>query len=239
MRAKTDLILNGGEYNLVTFFMVRSPPRSTQINGATLIIEAPMGAFCNESPAPVLANGYTAEDKDGNPVADIVAATYVKLTPGTTPPPTTSEPTQAPTSEPTQAPTSEPTQAPTSEPTQAPTSEPTQAPSEPVALPKAVTIKFGFTSYKLTHYDTPIYTKNTSEAVKDTTKADFTRWYQTKTDANEENYNAKIIWHTGDNGPTIYLRDFIFDEYNIGTGNWKAKRETNSETGVTSWTTSV
>ena len=102
-----------------------------------------------------------------------------------------------------------------------------------------VTIKFGFTSYKLTGFDTPIYTINTEEKVKDTAGNEFTRIYQTTTGATEENYNAKIVWKTGEEGPTIYLRNFIFDEYNEEADKWKGTRKKDSETGETTWSNSM
>lgn len=96
------------------------------------------------------------------------------------------------------------------------------------------TVKFGFSSHRLSGYDIPIYTKNASEEVKDTTGATFTRWYQAVKDANEENYNAKIVWHSGDEGPTIYLRGFKFDEINNETSAVYAKNSTQVQTyGIT------
>ena len=44
---------------------------------------------------------------------------------------------------------------------------------------------------------------------------------QTKDGATEENYNAKLIWHSGDAAPTLYLRDFVIDAYNDELDKWR------------------
>ena len=48
----------------------------------------------------------------------------------------------------------------------------------------------------------------------------------TKEGANEDNYNAKLVWHEGDNGPTLYLRDIVLDDYNDELGRWRYKNDT-------------
>ena len=52
----------------------------------------------------------------------------------------------------------------------------------------------------------------------------------TKTGATEENYNAKLVWHTGDNGPTLYLRNAVIDDYNEELGKWRYSSATATST---------
>ena len=68
---------------------------------------------------------------------------------------------------------------------------------------------------ELTNYDTPVYTKNTTLSgtfVKDGTS--YTADYIAQNKATEDDWNAKLIWHTGDEGPTLYLDGFVTDTYN-------------------------
>ena len=85
------------------------------------------------------------------------------------------------------------------------------------ATPADTPIKFGFSTYKLTGYDTPVYTVNYSKTAKDTAGNEFTMWGQTANGANADNWNAKYEWKTGDKGPTLTLRGFKMDEYNNAT----------------------
>lgn len=152
----------------------------------------------------------TSHADDGNGVCTGCGQT-IGGAPTTTP---TSEPTTVPsseaTSEPTTGATSEPTSEPTTAPTEAPTTAPTEAPSTAPTLEADYVFQFGYKSgynkkYTLKNYDTPIYLKNTtldSGVIRETT-----------TGASENDWNAKLIWHIGDNGPTLYLDGFVFDFY--------------------------
>ena len=91
------------------------------------------------------------------------------------------------------------------------------------ATPADVPIKIGGTSFKLTGYDSPVYTVNTSKQTQDTAGNAFTKWGQTATGANADNWNAKYEWKTGDPGPTLTLRGFKMDEWNNETGRLEAK----------------
>ena len=94
------------------------------------------------------------------------------------------------------------------------------------AGPADASLKFGFTTLKLTDYDTPVYTKNYEKAeAKDTAGNTFVAYAQTTTGANEENYNAKYEWKTGEEAPTLTLRNFKLDEYNNDTGKLIGKVE--------------
>jgi hypothetical protein len=58
----------------------------------------------------------------------------------------------------------------------------------------------------------------------------FTKVGQNMMDANEDNYNAKLIWNTGDDRPTLILRGFVFDEWNNETGLMEGKWDAANET---------
>ena len=98
------------------------------------------------------------------------------------------------------------------------------APTTPDPKPQNYTLKIYGDSYTLTDYDTPIYlvngTKNGFYKGSDDTAVTKAYKTQVKTGATADNYNAKLVWNTGDNGPTLYLRDFIVDEYVEGCG-WR------------------
>ncbi len=72
----------------------------------------------------------------------------------------------------------------------------------------------------LTSFDTPAYAKNTTKngifAKNATDKYD----YIAQTTGSEENWNAKLIWHSGDEGPTLYLDGFTIDTYNETVQNY-------------------
>ena len=109
-------------------------------------------------------------------------------------------------------------------------------------LDTAYTLKIDGTSYTLTHKDIPVYTINTpktayfnvtetkevtneetgevtTEEVTTLTAMDYIS--QDSAGADETNYNAKLIWHSDDDVPTLYLRDFILDCYNEELGQWR------------------
>ena len=134
----------------------------------------------------------------------------------------------APTDPSVSAPTSSTTPAQTTAPT---TTTPTQ--TTPTAL-TSYTVKMDNISYTITAYDTPVYSVNgvnsgffhtvADGAVVSTVTKDYPS--QVKTDANESNYNVKLVWHTGDNGPTLYLRNAIIDTYDDELAKWRYKYET-------------
>ena len=133
----------------------------------------------------------------------------------------------APTDPSVSTPTSSTTPAQTTAPT---TTTPTQ--TTPTAL-TSYTVKMDNISYTITAYDTPVYSVNGVKSGFFHTVADgavvssVTKDYpsQVKTDANESNYNVKLVWHTGDNGPTLYLRNAIIDTYDDALAKWRYKYE--------------
>lgn len=96
-------------------------------------------------------------------------------------------------------------------------------------LPTPYTLKIGGTSYKLVNYDTPIYTVNTPLETQDVEGNKFTKVGQNMMGANEDNYNAKLIWNSTDDRPTLILRGFIFDEWNNETGLMEGKWDAANE----------
>jgi hypothetical protein len=82
------------------------------------------------------------------------------------------------------------------------------------------------TNYTLTNYDIPVYSKNTTFSTGYFTKADLTAEtnpdaYTTQRAGTEDDWNAKLIWHTGDEGPTLYLDGFKYDLFNEESGKWR------------------
>jgi len=168
--------------------------------------------------APVLSAGFVAVAGDDaatavavTDAAALATAKYVKVT----------YPAPAPSTESTSAPTSAPTDN---------TSAPTDATG--AALPTEYVLQLAdhdgttLTAYTLTNYDTPVYSVNTTLSGY-FTKADFDnevtenkRDYITQRAGTENNWNAKLVWHTGDEGPTLYLDGFKFDTYNNEMGGW-------------------
>ena len=86
----------------------------------------------------------------------------------------------------------------------------------------------------LKKYDTPIYTRNTVATgyFNKTTPEQGTFTYQSTADANEGNYNAKLIWHTGEAGPTLYLRGCILDDYNDDLKQWRLQKHTEANANL-------
>ena len=81
----------------------------------------------------------------------------------------------------------------------------------------------------LTNYDTPIYTKNTTRT-NGRFRVDGVDYYadyitQSTSDAGEDDWNAKLIWHSGDEGPTLYLDGFVTDNYNEEYGTFRYRTE--------------
>lgn len=86
------------------------------------------------------------------------------------------------------------------------------APSASVTLSgKTLTVKA---------YDTSAYSKNTNIEAKDTSGSKFTAVIQ-EPGGDSSNWNAKLIWNSGDTVPTLYLKNFLIDEYNEQTKKWK------------------
>ncbi|MBQ7341358.1 MAG: hypothetical protein IJW41_04250, partial [Oscillospiraceae bacterium] len=192
------------------------------INGGSVAIYGSYNAVykAGSKSTPTIPAGadveiMTGRKSDGSDAAvreAIASANYVKVTYKTvTPPPTETTAPATETTAPVQttAPATE-TTAPvnTSAPTNTTAPANTSAPTETTTptggdLAAKVTVKFGFTKLELTKYDTPIYYKNASKVVKDTSGAEFTYWYPVAGDAN--NWNAKLEWKTGDAAPTLTL----------------------------------
>jgi len=87
-----------------------------------------------------------------------------------------------------------------------------------------------YTTYTLNNYDTAIYTKNTTKTDGYFNKGAVTGTYigQSKSGATEENYNAKLIWHSGDTYPTLYLRNCIMDNYDEDNKYWRQRSSSNT-----------
>lgn len=69
-------------------------------------------------------------------------------------------------------------------------------------------------------YDSPAYTANTNAERLDSKGNKFTAVIQEIT-GDGNNWNAKLVWNSGDSVPTLYLKNFIVDEYNEQTSLWK------------------
>lgn len=78
-------------------------------------------------------------------------------------------------------------------------------------------------------YDAPAYSVNTSIEVLDTDDNKFTVVEQTLAGASEENWNAKLVWKTGDTAPTLYLKGFQVDDYNEATEKWRARYQNEAD----------
>ena len=86
----------------------------------------------------------------------------------------------------------------------------------------SATVSVGGKTLKVTAYDDPKYTVNTTTEMLDTTDVKFNSVGQAIT-TDAENWNAKFVWNTGDSVPTLYLKDLIIDEYNEETQKWQAR----------------
>ena len=84
------------------------------------------------------------------------------------------------------------------------------------ALDATYTLKVQFNSFNLTKYDTPLYLKSYEKELTDSGKNTFTA-YDVTTTTDDQNWQAKLIWYTGDEGPTLYLDDFKYDVFNEDT----------------------
>ena len=93
------------------------------------------------------------------------------------------------------------------------------------AAPADASVRFGFSTYKLSAYDTPVYFVNASRAAKDVAGNEFTAWGPTTSGATEENYTAKLEWKSGEEFATLTLRGFKFVEKNNETGKLIGKSE--------------
>lgn len=148
------------------------------------------------------------------------------------------------------APTVPPTSAPTTAPTVAPTTGPTTLPTNSTN-PQDYTLVIQGSNFRLSDFDVPIYLVNaevdgyyrenvtvpvtdpttgaevtdpTTGAVVTENKTQLTtKKYNTlvKDGADETNYNAKLVWHTGDEGPTLYLKSAVMDDYNEDLRQWR------------------
>ena len=218
--------------------------KTLTVKGGNLEIEGKKQAVylsgTDAVPALTDYNGSYAmyTEKDGAAVTAYTATPYFKVV-------YTGEPAETTAPSQTTAPSASTTPGQTSAPTSGTTPSTTST-----AKPSDYTLKIYGDSYTLSDYDAPVYmvngTKNgyykgsetvavtdpttnlavtdptTGEVVTEKVSVAVTKEYKTqvKTDANESNYNAKLIWHTGDEGPTLYLRDFVIDEYVDGFG-WR------------------
>jgi len=186
--------------------------------GAKATVTIPDGADVE------IMTGTKTDGSNATVKETIGSACYIKVTHKTvTPPPveTTAPATETTAPVQTSAPaveSSAPVQssAPAVE-SSAPATE-TTAPTAPAELTTQVSVRVAYTNYKITKYDTPVYSKNVSKDAKDTEGNAFTAWEQTSAGADESNYNMKFVWHTGDEAPTLYLRGFKYVGRNAATG---------------------
>lgn len=74
-------------------------------------------------------------------------------------------------------------------------------------------------------YDTPSYSVNTNADRFDTKGNQYTIVTQ-EIGGDANNWNAKLVWHSGDTVPTLYLKNFIVDEYNEQTSQWRKTSST-------------
>ena len=119
--------------------------------------------------------------------------------------------------------------APSEPETTAPT---TSAPGE--ALEATYTVKIDTVTYTISKYDAPVYSVNATKTgyfntvsnsvVTDSKTAEYPGQ---NLGGDESNYNAKLVWHTGDEAPTLYLRNLILDNYNEDLGKWRYSSATN------------
>ena len=121
----------------------------------------------------------------------------------------------------------------------------------PAPLETAYTITIAGENYTIGSYDSPIYllsvtksgyyrvsktVETTDETTGETTTTTVTEHVagdyviQTTEGADENNWNAKLIWHTGDAAPTLYLKNFVLDNYNeeLGGGKWRVQSSTST-----------
>ena len=110
---------------------------------------------------------------------------------------------------------------------------PVMAMAEGADLASKYTLKFGYNSYNLTKYDTPVYFVNgAATELPDTAGNTFTYYVPTPAGATEDNWTAKLIWHTGDQGPTLYLDGFVYDLFNETSEKWRANKDTQPTTAA-------
>ena len=96
------------------------------------------------------------------------------------------------------------------------------------ALAENYTLKIDGVTYTLTDYDTPVYSKNTTKTGDFNlvsggvvTDSDRKEYIGQTIGGSESDYNAKLVWKSGDNGPTLYLKNLIVDNYNEELGRWR------------------
>jgi len=107
----------------------------------------------------------------------------------------------------------------------------TTAPAEttaPADLAESYTVKIDGVTFTITKYDTPVYSKNTTKTGYFNTVANSEVTNSVSADyigqvigGDESDYNAKLIWHTGDEAPTLYLKNLIVDNYNEDLSKWR------------------
>ena len=108
------------------------------------------------------------------------------------------------------------------------TTAPAETTAPTVPLDKEYTAKIDGVALKVTHYDVPVYSVNTTKtgyfntvANSEVTNSVQAEYIGQALGGDESNYNAKLVWHTGDNGPTLYLKNLIVDNYNEDLGKWR------------------
>ena len=102
------------------------------------------------------------------------------------------------------------------------------------ALAENYTLKIDGVTYTLTDYDTPVYSKNTTKSGDfntvsggSVTKSEKRDYIGQTIGGSESDYNAKLVWKSGENGPTLYLKNLIVDNYNEELGLWRHNGATN------------
>lgn len=92
------------------------------------------------------------------------------------------------------------------------------------AIARAATVSASVTlagnTLKVSGYDTPAYSVNADVELSGIT-------FTTQTlGGDAKNWNAKLIWNSGEDMPTVYLQGFIVDEYDEETAKWQKSSTT-------------
>lgn len=84
----------------------------------------------------------------------------------------------------------------------------------------SATVSLAGKALAVSGYDAPAYSVNANAACADIKGNKFTAVTQ-EIGGDANNWNAKLLWHSGDAIPTLYLKNFIVDEYNEQTSQWR------------------
>ena len=90
-------------------------------------------------------------------------------------------------------------------------------------------VTLGNHTLQISAYDKAAYSVNTTAEVLDTADNKFNITMQTSTGASEDNWNAKLIWKSGDAAPTLYIKGFKVDDYNSASTKWRARYQSEAD----------